>query len=328
MAPGFIDLQVNGFRGVDFTSRTLEPEAIARVETALRARGTVGYCPTVITTSIDTYAHCLPLLAAGESGPGRAANLGIHLEGPFLSPADGPRGVHPREWIAPPNPDLFDRLLDMAEGRIAIVTLAPEEPGGIDLIAHIRAASPGTVVAIGHSAATAEDIRQAAQAGARMATHVGNGMADQIHRHQNALWPLLADDRIVGAFITDGFHLPPELIRIALRAKGNRRFIVTSDLVHLAGLAAGSYQFHGVDVRLEANGRLHRSDAYQLAGSARDMLDCMNHLASLGELDEEALWDAGRWNALRLLGIEGSFADRASEQAVEFSDGVFRLSGS
>ena len=301
MSHGYVDLQVNGFAGIDFTSRVLSARGIDQVGRDLFDRGTTAYCPTVITSSMATYTHCLPLLAAHRGTPSVATNLGIHLEGPFLNPTDGTRGVHPREFIQPPSIEVFERLRDLAEDRIVILTLAPEIDGAIELIEHV-VQNTGTIVSIGHSAATPAEIRLAIDAGATLATHVGNGIADQIHRHENTLWPILSDDRITAMLITDGYHLPDEFIRVALKAKGANRIIITSDVVHLAGCNPGKYDFHGVEVVLEENGRLHREGAYQLSGSSCTMLECMNHLASLDVLVESEFSDVGANNALRLLG--------------------------
>ncbi|HUT25197.1 MAG TPA: N-acetylglucosamine-6-phosphate deacetylase [Sumerlaeia bacterium] len=304
--PGFVDLQVNGFRGVDFSSDRLTADDVDSVSRALLEQGVVAYCPAVVTTSREVYARALPLLAkACERQSGGARILGIHLEGPFISPQDGPRGVHPPEHVRPPSIEFFEWMRELADDRIALLTVAPEEEGAVDLIGHV-AASGRTVVSLGHHAADAETIRRAVDAGARACTHVGNGLADMIHRHLNPLWPILAEDRLTGLFISDGHHLPPEFLRVALRAKGAERFIVTSDMSHLAGMAPGNYTFHGARVVLEENGRLHREGAYQLAGSASTMLPCMNVLASLGELDEDGLRRVGCRNALDLLGVADS----------------------
>ena len=299
-------------------------EKIRSVEDRLHARGVVAYCPTVITASWETYTHNLPLLAEDDSQPDRAKNIGIHLEGPFISPDDGPRGMHPREHTVQPTIEHFERLRELARDRIAILTLAPEWPGALELIEHV-VKHTSIVVSIGHTAADRHVIQRAIDAGAKLATHIGNGLADLIHRHQNPFWPLLDDDRLTGAFITDGFHLPADLIRVGLRAKTPRRFIVTSDIVHIAGLEPGTYNLHGWVAVLEKNGHLHRKDAYQLAGSANDMLDCMNHLASLGDLSESELHDTGCCNALRLLGIESLPVSGDPSPLVAFDGERFHL---
>lgn len=325
MFRGFVDLQVNGCKGVDFSSLELTAEKVQCVENRLLQRGVLAYCPTVITASWEAYAHSLPILAEDDvSQPNRAKNIGIHLEGPFISPEDGPRGMHPQAHAVRPTIERFERLRELARDRIAILTLAPELPGALKLIEHVVEETQ-IVVSIGHTAADRDVIQRAIDTGARLATHIGNGLADLVHRHQNPLWPLLADDRLSGAFITDGFHLPADLIRVALRAKTPQRFIVTSDIAHLAGLQPGTYRFHGAGVVLEKNGHLHREGAYQLAGSANDMLDCMNHLAALGDLTEQELYDAGCFNALRLLGIESLPVSGDPEPLVRFDGQRFHL---
>jgi N-acetylglucosamine-6-phosphate deacetylase len=317
---GFVDLQVNGIAGADFASPGLTDGDVSRVSAHLYRRGVAGFCPTVITTSTEIYKHCLPVLAGHAHVPGEARILGIHVEGPCLSPKDGPRGVHPVDCIREPSIRLFEQLRAWADDRISIFTLAPELPGAVELIKHIREQS-STCVSLGHTTATADEIRSAVDAGASMATHLGNGLASMLHRHQNPIWPLLDEDRVSAMFITDGFHLPAEMIRVCLRAKGILHTIITSDVVHLASLQPGEYVFHGVDVLLEENGHLHRKGADQLAGSGCDMLECMNWLASLDILNEEELLAVGRTNALEVLGI----MDEPRNDLVVFESGRFIL---
>lgn len=302
--PGFVDLQINGFAGVDFSGPDLTPDDMARVGEALLERGIVAYCPTLITSPLSVYERNLPIVTAAAESSSGARILGIHLEGPFLNPTDGPRGAHPLEHIAAPSTDLFRRLRDLADGRLSILTLAPDVDGAIDLIESAHADDPGLVIAMGHHLSDASTIDRACDAGARACVHVGNGLGEMIHRHLNPVWPMLADDRLTCFFISDGHHLPLDLLRVGLRAKGVERFIVTSDVVHLSGMAPGDYDFHGVAVVLEESGRLHLKDAYMLSGSACDMFDCMNVMASLGELNEAGLRRVGFDNPLRLLGLD------------------------
>jgi N-acetylglucosamine-6-phosphate deacetylase len=304
---GFVDLQVNGYAGVDFTSPSLTMAQIESTIQALFQRGTSLFLPTVITTGWDTYTHVLPLLAEAIADPkNRARILGIHLEGPFLSPEDGARGVHPKIHIRPPDRAALEALIELAGGSVRLLTLAPELPGALDLI-HWTV-ERGIIVAIGHTLADSQTIQAAVAAGARLSTHLGNGIPNHIHRHVNPLWAQLAEPALTAMLITDGHHLPADFVRAALAAKGIQRVIVTSDAAPAAGMPPGEYDLFGVQVRLEANGRLHSPVTGTLAGSAATMLDCMNWLAGLGALDEAGLWAVGRDNALRVLGLPlGSF---------------------
>jgi len=303
MNAGYVDLQVNGCAGVSFSAPDLTREGIERVGARLGQRGIAAYCPTLVTESPAIYERNLPLLARAceaPAGPGVARILGIHLEGPFINPKDGPRGAHPLEHVQAPSINLFDRMRRWTEGHLAIVTLAPDVDGALPLIEHI-VRSRAAVVSIGHHSADADTIRRACDAGARLATHVGNGLEDVIHRHHNPLWPMLAEDRLTGMFITDGHHLPADFIRVALRAKGVERFIVTSDMTALSGLPPGEYAFHGQTIVAEANGRLHLKGEYRLAGSSSDLRACAEYFASLGLLDDAGLRAVTRDNALRAL---------------------------
>lgn len=319
---GFVDLQVNGFLGVDFSEPGLSLDEVRRVASTLAARGTGAFCPTVVTSPPEAYESNLPVLAeaAGDTSlPCRV--LGIHIEGPFISPAEGARGAHRKEHVRPPNRGFYDRMQELAQGRIALVTLAPELDGALGLIEHI-AREGRAAVGIGHTLAGRDEVAAAVGAGARFSTHLGNGVPASIDRHSNPLWPQLAEDRLVGLFITDGHHLPPDQIKVALRAKGIDRFVVTSDAASVAGLPPGEYTSHGRRAVLEPSGRLSGPDHGYLAGSSACMLDCMNHLAGLGLLDGADLARAGRANALELLAPAPGDVP-AGGVRVRFEDGVF-----
>jgi N-acetylglucosamine-6-phosphate deacetylase len=230
--------------------------------------------------------------------------LGIHLEGPFINPDDGPRGVHPKKFIIPPSIALFEKFQSLSKNSIRLITLAPEMDGALELIEIIKKESEDTIISIGHTNASRDLINEAVNSGAEAATHVGNGLASMINRHDNPLWAILADDRITGLFNTDGFHLPKDFIRVGLRSKGIGNFIVTSDMTHLSGLNPGSYNFKGTSVVLEPKGQLHVKNSKKLAGSGCTIMDCMNFMASFGEYNESELKMIGFKNALRLLNIK------------------------
>jgi len=301
MPAGFVDLQVNGFAGRDFSSPALTYDDVAAVAEALARRGTAAFCPTVVTSPPAVYEHVLPILARAARDAGLPSRvLGIHLEGPFISPADGAVGAHPRAHVQPASLTALDHLLDLCEGRLRLITLAPEVDGAIELI--VRAREAGLAVSIGHTLAGAEQIAQAVRAGATLSTHLGNGCPNQIHRHDNPIWPQLAEAALTAMLITDGHHLPPAVIRAVLAAKGPGRVIVTSDSVSVAGLPPGPYETLGTKVVLEPSGRVRNLNAPTLAGSSACMMDCMNHLAGLGALSEADLWRVGRDNALAAIG--------------------------
>jgi N-acetylglucosamine-6-phosphate deacetylase len=302
---GFVDLQVNGFAGVNFSDPALTPEQIAATAAALAQRGTLAFCPTVITADLVVYRRVLPLLGTAVRAPqGQGRLLGIHLEGPFLSPEDGAVGAHPREHVRLPDAALFDELFALSAGQIRILTLAPEMPGALDLIR--RAVDLGVVVSIGHTLASADQISAAVQAGARLSTHLGNGCPNLLHRHHNPIWPQIASQSLTAMLITDGHHLPPDLIAAVIAAKGVQRVIVTSDAAPAAGCPPGEYAFFGTRALLEPSGRLRNLERDTLAGSSALMLDCMNYLASLNLLSPAGLWRVGRDNPLAVLGLDAS----------------------
>lgn len=277
LSPGWLDIQVNGFAGVDFNSGRTTPAEYEHAREALRALGVTRFLPTVITAAPDHLAECLARIdEARRASPELARAMpGVHLEGPFISPEDGARGAHPLEHVRPPDPALFEELQAASGGRIVLVTLAPEQPGSVPFIRNLTAR--GVRVAIGHSLADGEQLAAAAQAGASLSTHLGNGLPALLPRHQNPLWDQLADDRLAASAIFDGHHLPESVMRVMHRAKAPDRLVLTSDAVALAGMPPGVYEGQvGGRVELHESGRLTMYGSEYLAGSASSLLDGVN----------------------------------------------------
>lgn len=303
LAPGFVDLQVNGYAGADYCSAGAPPEAIRRSLDAQFACGVTRLFATVITGSREGMLEAVRRLARvrREVERGRAIEA-IHVEGPFISPNDGPRGAHPREHVRPPDFDEFRRWQDAAEGLVRMVTVSPEWPGAPQFIEAL--AGEGVVAAIGHLDASAEQIDAAVRAGARLSTHLGNGCHAVLPRHPNYLWEQLADDRLAASFIADGIHLDAAFLRVALRAKGVERSVLITDAVAPAGCEPGPYRLGEVDVELRADGRVTLRGRDQLAGSALRMDRGVENLMRLAGLTlPEALTMAAR-NPARVGRIE------------------------
>src|SRR5262245_38047567 len=217
IAPALFDLQINGCQGIAFSSPTITVQQVRVVVDECRRHGIAGLLPTLVTNSFDALAHGFKTLRlACESDPlVSAAVPGFHLEGPFISPDDGPRGAHAREHVRDPNPDEFQRLQDEAGSRIRLVTLAPERQGALRFIEELS--RTGVVVAIGHTAATPAQIRDAVSAGASLSTHLGNGSHAVLPRHDNYVWEQLGADELWASFIPDGHHLPASIVKAIVR---------------------------------------------------------------------------------------------------------------
>jgi N-acetylglucosamine-6-phosphate deacetylase len=286
IAPAFFDVQVNGFAGVDLNCPEITLEDVSHVIEKLSARGVLFFCPTIITQSFDHLSACLRSLCKATSDSSvRRAIPAFHLEGPYLSPEDGPRGTHPREHVREADWDEFRRLQDCAGGRIGMVTLAPEVGGALRLIE--RLADTGVVVALGHTAADPQTIRDAIRAGARTSTHLGNGSHLQMHRHSNYVWEQLAADELWASFIVDGHHLPPSVVKCMVRAKGWQRSILTSDAISAAGMPPGRYRCGEIEIVVRPDYKAERADSIGsgiLAGSALDLLRGVENLLRFTQL--------------------------------------------
>lgn len=269
--PGLIDLQINGFAGFDLNGADVTSDTVAEVVRALWTRGVTRFCPTICTAGHRQMAAALRAVARAcdEMEWVNRAVLGIHVEGPYISPEDGPRGAHPKDYVRMPDWAEVQAFQEAAGGRIRLFTLAPELPGGIDLIE--RLSRWGVVPAIGHTNATRQDILAAVDAGARLSTHLGNGAHAVLPRHPNYIWEQLAADALSASLIVDGHHLPPAVVKVFLRAKGLHRCLLVSDAVWLAGRAPGTYQFLSGPVELTADGAVRVAGTRYLAGSALDL---------------------------------------------------------
>lgn len=283
LAPGFIDLQVNGFAGVDYCSPHSSLEEIGRSIRAQFACGVSRIYPTVITGSAADMQGALRNLAkARRELPEGEAFEAIHAEGPFISAEDGPRGAHPVKQARPPSLEEWRRMQDAAEGNIRLLTLSPEYEGSAHFIQEV--VSEGVVVSIGHTKATAEQISDAVSAGATMSTHLGNGAHAILPRHPNYIWEQLAEDRLTASFIVDGIHLPPCFLKVALRAKGIERSVLVTDAVMPAGCAPGEYALGEIEVTLHPEGKVTLRGGTRLAGSALKMDDGVTNLMRLAGL--------------------------------------------
>jgi len=299
-SPGFLDLQVNGFAGVDFNDPATTTDQVHRALAAMRAHGVTSLLPTIISSPADRFEQCTRMLLHVNA----KAILGIHMEGPYISPDDGPRGAHRREDICAASIDDFKRRQDAAGGRIRLVTLAPEVPGALPLIEYLRA--NGIRAAIGHTAAEPQQVRDAVRAGATLSTHLGNGCAQTIPRHPNFLWEQLAADELMASLIVDGHHLPPATVKTMIRAKTAGRVVLVTDAIAAAGQPPGEYQLGSVKVRLDESGRVAIPGAPNLAGSALAMDRAVaNTVHFAGVSLEEALAMASTQPA-RYLGVKPS----------------------
>lgn len=305
LAPGLVDLQVNGYAGIDLNGDHGDAEAVARLTRTLAIAGTATFLPTIITAEFAAMSARLQAIVHARTARDEVARAipFIHMEGPYLSPEEGYRGAHPIAHVRPPSLDEFDALQATAAGLIRVVTMSPHWPESEAFIQAMCAR--GIVVSLGHTHASPEQIHRAVQAGARLSTHLGNGIAAMLPRHPNPIWTQLAEDRLHAAFIADGAHLPSDTLRAMLRAKGVDRSVLVSDSVALSGIAPGHYQSHiGGEVTVHPDGSIRMRDSGLLAGSGIALSDAVSRAPALSGC---SLGDAVRMatqNPAELLGLK------------------------
>jgi N-acetylglucosamine-6-phosphate deacetylase len=315
IAPGLIDLQVNGFHGFDLNSSEVSPETVSKLARALLATGVTTFAPTVITAPEPELLHRLSCIAKACVSDATAQRCipYIHVEGPHISPLDGYRGAHPLESVRPPSLPEFDRWQDACNGLVGLVTISPHFPNSEEYISALVAR--GVYVSIGHTHASSAQIHAAVQAGARLSTHLGNGIASQLDRHLNPIWSQLADNRLTASFIADGQHLPADALKAMMQAKGPDKSILVSDLVALAGMPPGSYfTTVGGHVELTAEDRLQIDGSQLLAGAVLPLITCIGRAIKmtqrpLAEVLKMATEHPGRFAGNRGRLVPGERAD-------------------
>ena len=324
VGPGLCDIQVNGFKGIWFSSETL---TTAEVETVIHwylERGITQCLPTLITNSAAAIEHGLATIRAARDRSLllRQVIVGCHVEGPWISPVDGPRGAHPLEHIRPADFSEFCRWQQVSGNLVRIVTLAPEVPNAISVVKQI--VKSGVRVSIGHTAATPAEIAASIDAGATLGTHLGNGCAGLIPRHHNVFWPQLADDRLTCSVIADGWHVPEAMLNCIVRCKSLDRLILTSDVSGFGGCPVGRYRTGAVEVEVLDDGRIVVAGQTQfLAGSGVTTGDCVARFMSACNVPLHAAWNLASTKPATLLDARSGFLQEGQSARLT----VFRISG-
>ncbi|WP_327635869.1 amidohydrolase family protein [Kribbella sp. NBC_00482] len=309
LIPGLVDIQLNGYGGLDVNDPSRPASDLPDLVRALWGQGVTTVYPTIISADDATTTTLVKRAAAARgTDPDVAYGVpGLHLEGPYISSAEGARGAHDPAVIRDPDADEFDRWQAAADGAIAIMTLAPERTGAIEFTRHLVKTSrtgSGVVPSVGHSLATAADIHAFAAAGGRLSTHLGNGLPAQIDRHHNPIWPQLTEDTLTAGLIADGHHLPADTFAALVRAKGPGRCVLTSDAAALAGCAPSDYRTAvGGAVTVGSDGSLRLQGTPYLAGSGASLLDCLRWATGPGGLPLETAVTMATTTPADLLGL-------------------------
>ena len=303
IAPALIDNQVNGYRGIEFSFPNLSVADMRKVTQGIHKKGIAAFLPTVITASHESLMRSFKNLAAALSDSFVAnAVPGFHLEGPYISPEAGYRGAHKAEDIRLPDWEEFQRLNEQAQGKIIQITLAPELDGAEEFIKNC--AKNNIIVSLGHHNANADEIKRAVDAGAKTVTHLGNGCANMIDRFDNPFWMQLAEERLMSSIIVDGFHLPPELVKVFYKVKGREHLILTSDMTMLSGMPPGKYKWNGQEVVLTEEGMIRNYKDNVFAGASLTLdRDVANMMRFSGCGLSEAI-DMASKNPAKLYGFE------------------------
>ncbi len=286
MKGGYVDLQVNGYAGVDFNSDDLDAVAFDRACQAMSRDGVAAFFPTIITDQVDRMIARVKAVAAFSRRDPLAKQMvqGIHVEGPFLSARDGYRGAHPLDAIREASIDAADRLFDAAGGLMSIFTLAPEMDPNAAVTKHLTRL--GVVVSAGHTDASIDQLSQAIDAGLTLFTHLGNGCPMRgMDRHDNIVQRVLSlarAGRIVPTFIADGVHVPFFALKNYLDLVGTDRAIVVTDAMAAAGLGVGQHRLGRWQVDVGEDLAAWAPDRSHLVGSAMSMKRAAVNLSAIG----------------------------------------------
>ena len=304
MEPVWVDLQVNGYAGVDFNAPGLTEEAVKTVTERLNADGTAVFLPTLVTGDPEMLiATVRTVMAARRRYAVCERSIpGFFMEGPFISDRPGAVGTHPVEWVRPPDLALFGRFQDAAEGLVKMVNVAAEVPGMPEFVRELSAR--GVTVSLGHQLAKSPaEIEGCIAAGARAFTHLGNGIPNEVDRHDNIIFTALVEDRASVMFIPDGHHLPDTMLKLYARAVPIGRLIAVSDAQYPAGMPPGEYEVCGAHARLEPSGLLWNPARNCLVGATTPIARMMTLLQERVGLTEAECLHIGRDNPLALVGL-------------------------
>ena len=326
IAPGLIDNQINGYANVDFSGNDLSVSGFIHAAKQIWKSGVTTFLPTLITNSHENLIRNFGILrqALEENTIFEGSVPGFHLEGPYISPDEGFRGCHPVQHIRKPSLAEFRNYQEAAGGGIIHVTLAPELEGAQEFIRYCTA--EGIITAMGHTNSNAAEIHTASECGVQLSTHLGNGCANMIHRHNNPIWPQLADERLIPTIIADGFHLLPEELRVFLKVKGPEKLILTSDVMYLAGMSPGKYMFMESEVLLTEEGMLRNTALNCLAGASFPLSTGVGNMIKFTGCSLEDAIAMASGNAARIYGMDdrGSLATgrRADIILFKIDDGI------
>jgi N-acetylglucosamine-6-phosphate deacetylase len=299
---GPLDLQLNGYKGVDFNADQLSAAELRRACLAVRDDGGGGFLATVITDRLDRMVKRIARIAdLRRADPDiGAAIAGIHVEGPCISPLPGFVGAHPHEHVLPADIETVRQLIDAGGGLVRLITLAPEHDPGFATIRWL--ADQGVLVSAGHCDPDAATLAGAIAAGLSCFTHLGNACPLLLHRHDNILQRVLAADRLRWVMvIADGVHLPPALIRTIARTVGIDRLIAVSDATAAGGMGAGRFRLAGQEVVVDDQGAAWAADRSHLIGSTASMGLVEHVLLSDVGLDPAAVEQVTRHNPRRAI---------------------------
>ena len=319
LCSGFFDPQVNGFAGVDFNSPYLPPEGLHRAALSLASTGVTRFLPTLITSSHEKMVRQLRIIgdALRDDPLLRKMCPGIHLEGPYISPEDGPRGVHLREFVRLPQWEEVERFQEACEGRIKCVTLAPELKGAIPFIK--KATAHGMVIGIGHTDASEEVLEEAVQAGARLSCHLGNATPRPSPRYQNPLRKQLSMDQLMVSIIVDGIHLPPDVVNNYVYAKVMDRIVLTTDSMAGAGAPPGRYTLGDLEVEVGPDRAARLVGTSRLSGSTLTMDRAISNVMRFAGIDLPSAIQMAAKNAQRVFPeVRGEIISGCSADLVLF----------
>ena len=309
LVPGFLDIHIHGGAGLDVMQ--VSAAELPRLGQFLISHGVTGYFATTVAAPLDSTCAALERLAdaiekkTSTEGAAEARPLGVHLEGPFLSHKR--RGVHPPEYLVEPTVKIFEKLWQAARGHVRMMTIAPEIPGAMEVIA--EAARRKVCVSIGHSDAELSVAREAVRNGARHATHTFNAMRPLDHRSPGIIGEVLSDDTVTADIIADGIHVSPEVVKLFLQAKGPERAVLITDAISATGMPDGRYQLGPIQVEVK-DGKATAGDS--LAGSVLTMDRAVRNVTKFSNWTLPEAVRAATLNPAKAVGLAAEYGKLAA----------------